>query len=125
MIDIMLGGRAVGSAQVERQGLYYHFDCRCNLSGEVIYRIQAKAEGTWENLGIPVPEKGGFTLRCSIAVKKLGSGPIALRLVPKHSDLQGKFIPLSPEEPFRYLKRLQEAVLEIRDGKVGVVIKEL
>lgn len=125
MIDIMLGGRAVGQAQMARQGLYYYFDCRCQLSGEVMYRIQAKGDGEWENLGIPVPEKGTFTLRCRIAAKKLGDGSISLRLVPKHSDLEGKFIPLSPEEPFQYLKRLQESVLQIRDGQVGILLKEL
>ena len=37
---------------------------------------------------------------------------------------QGKYIPLSPEEPFRYLSRLKQSYLERRNGKVGIVIKE-
>lgn len=122
--DILLGGQPIGRATVERDGLYYRFDCRCSLSGEVMYRLTARCGEKTESLGIPVPQNGAFTLRTRIPAKRLGEGEIRLLAVPKHDALEGKFIPLSPEEPFRYLQRLQNAFLQTRDGKVGVVIRD-
>ncbi len=122
-MEIMLGGRSIGRAEVRREGLYYSFDCRCRLSGEVVYRLTARCGEKTENLGIPVPEGNGFVLRTRIPVKRLGEGEITLRAEPKHTQLSGKFVPLSPEEPFRYLRRLQDAFLQVRDGQVGIVIK--
>lgn len=122
MYDIFLGGQSVGSCAIERQGLYYCFDCRCYLTGEVVYRLTVRCGENTENLGIPVPQNGVFTLRTRIPVKKLGEGEFSIRAVPKHSELGEKFVPISPEEPFRYLRRLEDAVLQVRDGKVGIVI---
>lgn len=125
MYDILLGGQPVGKAAVQRKGLYYEFDCRCDFTGEVMYRLWVRCGEHSENLGIPVPEGGKFRLTARIPVKRLGDGKLEFSAVPKHTELAGKFIPLSPEEPFRYLRRLQDAVLQVRDGKVGVVIREL
>lgn len=122
--DILLGGLAIGKATVTRQGLYYHFYCRCRLSGEVVYRLTVRCKENTQNLGIPVPGNGQFELQTRIPVKKLGVGVMEIRAVPKHSELGDKFIPLSPEEPFRYLRRLEDAFLRVRDGKVGVVIRK-
>lgn len=122
MYEIMLGGQSVGKVNVDRIGLYYHFDCRCDFTGEVMYRIEVSCGEKAEILGIPVPENGKFILRTKLPVKKLGDGKLAFRALPKHGAMAGKFVPLAPEEPFRYLKRLQEAVLQVRDGKVGVIL---
>lgn len=119
---IMLGGQPIGWVQLRKEGLYYHFDCRCSLTGEVVYRIQAQCGDKTESLGIPVPCNGAFELRTNLPVKRLGEGEITFRAVPKHVQTDGIFVPLSPEEPFRYLRRLQDAFLQVRDGKVGVVI---
>ncbi len=124
MEPIILGGQAVGTAEVQREGLYYCFDCRCRLSGEMVYRLTVRCGERTENLGIPVPEGGRFVLRTRIPVKRLGEGTFLIRAEPKHAELMGKFVPLSPEEPFRYLRRLQDAFLQVRDGQVGVVIQE-
>lgn len=122
MYDIDLGGQCIGKARVERQGLYYIFDCRCDLSGEVVYRLTARCGEKMENLGIPVPQNGTFVLRRKIPVKRLGEGDFTIRAVPKHFQSAERFVPLSPEEPFRYLRRLEDAILQVRDGTVGVVI---
>lgn len=124
MYDILLGGQSIGEASVQRQGLYYCFDCKCKLSGEVVYRLQVRCGENTENLGIPVPQGQWFRLQTRIPVKRLGEGELHFRAVPKHAQLEGKFIPLSPEEPFKYLQRLQNAFLQVRDGKVGVVIHD-
>ena len=123
--DILLGGQTVGRATVERQGLYYAFHCRCCLTGEVVYRLTVRCGERTESLGIPVPSNGQFVLDTKIPVKRLGEGEMSFLALPKHAELGGKFIPLSPEEPFRYLSRLENAFLQVRDGKVGVVVKDL
>lgn len=121
---ITLGGQVVGVATVCREGLYWAIICRCNFHGEGIFRITARCGGKMESLGIPVPVGDCFELRTRIPVKRLGEGELRFLAVPKYEMLSGKFIPLSPEEPFRYLKRLQNAFLETCNGQVGVVIRE-
>ena len=65
-----------------------------------------------------------FCLDTRIPVKKLGDGALFFRVVPRNQKPEGVFVPLSPEEPFRYISRLKDAYLEKRNGKVGIVIKE-
>ena len=122
--EIMLGGESVGQAVVRRQGLYYRFSCRCDLSGEVIYRITVTCGGKSESLGIPVPKDGQFQLDTNLAASRLGEGEPKFAAVPRRPDLGGMFVPISPEEPFRYLHRLENAFLARKDGQVGIVIPE-
>ena len=122
--EIMLGGESVGQAVVRRQGLYYRFSCRCDLSGEVIYRITVTCGGKSESLGIPVPKDGQFHLDTKLAASRLGEGEPKFAAVPRRPDLGGMFVPISPEEPFRYLHRLENAFLVRKDGQLGIVIPE-
>ncbi len=117
---ILRGGESIGQASVEKQGLYYRFSCRCDLSGEVIYRLTVSCGEKCENLGVPVPENGAFVLTARIPVSRLGQGEPVIRAVPRHGKLEGLFIPLSPEEPFRYIDRLENAVAERRGQQLGI-----
>lgn len=122
--DIQLGSEVIGKAIVERQGLYYHFSCRCRITGAVIYRVTVSCGGHHENLGILVPMGDSFGLKTKLAVKKLGKGLLQFRALPKHQKAEGKFVPVYPDEPFAYLTRLQNAFLEVRNGRSGVVLPE-
>ena len=121
--DIYMGGETVGKATVVRQGLYYLFSCRCRITGEVICRVSVTCGSRTENLGVLVPTGSEFGLEKRVAVKKLGRGVLCLRAAPKHTADTGKFVPVYPEEPFSYIKRLQNAFLEIRNGELGVVLR--
>ena len=121
---VLMGGQQVGDAAVHRDGLYLCFSCRCRFSGEMICRLVAEVDGKKENLGIPVPEGDCFHLQTRVPAKRLGEGELTVRAVPKHSSVSGKFVPLSPQEPFRYLKELKNAYLEIRNGQAGIVLRE-
>ena len=121
---ILLGGESVGQANVEKRGLYYHFSCTCDLSGEVIYRITVQTGEKTESLGIPVPEEDHFMLNAKLPVSRIGEGDVVFRAVPRHAQLREDFVPLSPDSPFPYLHRLQNAYLERRNGQLGVVLKE-
>ena len=122
--EIMLGDKAVGKAEVYREGLYYRIRCRCELSGETVCRVAVRCGDRTESLGILVPEGRKFGLQTRIPVKKIGEGPLSFAAVPKHGPVEGRFVPLSPEEPFRYISKLKDAYLERRNGTIGVVIKE-
>ena len=117
---IYLGAEELGQAQVKRQGLYYHFYCECELSGEVIYRVTVSCNGKSESLGIPAPEGTKFTLNSRLPVSKLGQGEPKFQLLPRHPDTDERFVPLSPEEPFTYLQQLKDAYLLRRNGRLGI-----
>lgn len=122
--DIFMGKEVVGTANVERQGLYYLFRCQCRLSGAVMCRVMVSCNGHHENLGTLIPMGDGFGLKTKLAVKRLGKGPFQFRVMPKHRRGEGEFIAVYPEEPFAYLTRLQNAFLEVRNGQIGVVIEK-
>lgn len=123
--QILMGEKSVGDVQVSRQGLYYCFSCRCRLSGEVVCRLTVTCGGETHSLGVPVPEGEVFVLRARLPVKRLGEGQPVFQVAPKHKHLSGIFVPLSPEEPFRYLSRLHNAVLERRGEQLGILLEEM
>ena len=69
---VYFGNRPVGKVQVTRQGLYYRFLCRCELTGDVMCRLWVSCADKRESLGLVVPVDGGFGLSTSLPVKRLG-----------------------------------------------------
>lgn len=120
---VTFGKQTVGKVQVLRQGLYYRFLCRCQLSGEVMCRLWVTCGDKRENLGLVVPVDGGFGLDTRIPAKRLGEGALAFTLIPKHDAPEGKFVPISPEEPFAYIERLKDAYLVKKGEQIGIVIQ--
>lgn len=123
---IMIGKTKVGQAFVERQGLYYCFSCRCELHSEVICRVTLQIGEQEESLGILMPLEGNvFGLCKRLPAKSLKSGMPEFRITPKQSLPAGSFIDVYPEEPFGFISRLENAYLEVRRGKTGLVIPEV
>ena len=122
--EICLGKETVGRAYVSREGLYYCFRCSCELRSEIISRVTVSCGGHHENLGILVPVGNRYELNKRIPIKRLGKGKFQFQISPKHQKIHEKFISVYPEEPFRYIQRLQNACLHRRDGLVGVIIQD-
>lgn len=122
--EVTIGGKQAGKVSVRRQGLYYCFSCRCCLAGDIIYRLVVSSGSARENLGILVPDKGGFVLETRLPVKRIGEGPLSFRLVPKREE-QVSFLPIRPEEPFAYLSRLKQSFLVISNGEPGICIGKM
>lgn len=118
------GGKDVGKVQVKKEGLYYRFYCRCQLSGDVVCRLMVSCGGKQESLGVLIPMGDCFGLETKLAAKRLGEGEPEFRVVPNKVVMPGKFIPLKPEEPFTYIERLKDAYLARQEGQIGVIIKE-
>lgn len=122
--ELKFGGQTVGKVQVAREGLYYRFRCRCRLPGDGVCRVLVRCGEAQESLGILTPTGDGFGLETRLAAKKLGEGSPAFLVVPNRKKLEGKFVPIKPEEPFSYIARLKDAYLAYHDGQPCAVIKD-
>lgn len=122
--EISQGAKPIGKVTVGRQGLYYHFSCRCALTGAVVCKLVVTCGDKQENLGVLVPMDGKFGIEKKIPVKRLGEGTPQFRILPKHEKREGKFVPIYPEEPFAYMAKLKDAFLAHQAGQIGIVIKE-
>ena len=123
--SVTVCGKHAGKVLVQRQGLYYRFTCRCNLAGDIIYRLMVTCGNVRENLGILVPKEESFVLDTKLPVKSIGEGDMSFTLIPKHEAYSGTFVPISPEEPFAYISRLKKSFLILRDGQPGIYINQM
>lgn len=121
---VWLGREAVGQAIVERQGLYYWFRCRCQLNSEVICRVTVSCGGSHESLGILIPAGKEYVLTKRLPVK-LFSGIPEFWITPKQPQKSGFYVDIYPEEPFRYIAKLESAYLDKRQGGMGIRIEEM
>lgn len=165
--DIKFDDSPVGKAQMEKQGLYMLFSCRCRLPDTGIYRIHAVYGDKREDLGICVPMGELFGMDKKIPAKQLEAGIPTFELIPKDWEPQAvaqektipeepvpeeqylpeketqpeaetvipepekatlqtvdteRFIPVSEEEPFDHLDKLENAHMEFRDDTPGIMI---
>lgn len=117
---VYLNGQAVGKVQVKREGLYYRFTCRCRLSSQSVCKLEASGV----SLGILVPMGDGFGLDTKLPAKRFPEGDWDFEVMPNRPVLEGRFVPIKPEEPFAYLERLKNAYLAKRDGQVGIILAD-
>ncbi len=82
-----------------------------------------RLEANGVSLGIPVPAGDEFRLETRKPAK-LFSGDWDFQIIPDRPVLDGKFVPISPEEPFSYLAKLKESYLVRRGEMVGILLKE-
>lgn len=122
LYSVTLNNKPAGKISVRRQGLYYHFSCRCCLNSENIYRLVVCCADKEEKLGILVPSEKSFVLNTQIPVKRIGEGDMSFYLTSNQNLTPGMFVPIIPEEPFSYIERLKEAYLQRRYGQLGVQI---
>lgn len=121
---VLHGDQPVGEVRVTRRGLYYHFTCRFQLKEPCLCRLEFCCGDRTEVLGVPVPEGGQFVLTKQIPVSRVAARTPVFRVLPKQMSLQGRFVPISPEEPFAYLDRLKNAYLLRSGQQLGVVITD-
>lgn len=61
----------IGSAQVRREGLYWHIRASCALRGERVLRIYAYNGENCVNLGVLIPEEGELRLTRRISAERV------------------------------------------------------
>ena len=115
--EIFLENRAVGKAQLGREGLYYRVKCLCRLPDRSIHRIFVKCSGETIDLGICVPVCGGFGLETRVPAKNLYSQDCKFLAVGKGTHEKVSLIVLTEGKPFAYLERLHEATFRISNSQ--------
>ena len=115
--------QVLGQAQIDRQGLYYHFLCRIHRNGSQILQLQIQWADKTENLGVPVPEGSCFVLRKKLPVSRCGRGEPRFVLSPRHPPKE-RFVPLYPDCPFSDLSYLENARLQYRNAQPGILLQE-
>lgn len=120
---VYFSDKLCGKVQVLRQGLYYLFVCRCQITGDVVCQLKAVFPDTEQHLGILVPMDDGFGLRTKIPVKHFSGNPVKFAVSVKHDHSNEFFAPIYPEEPFLYIEKLKNAYLTRKYGQIGVIIK--
>ena len=118
--EVKGGGQAIGSVTVTRQGLYYHFACRCHVSGEVMFRLIMESDGTKHDLGLLVPMDDCFGLHTRLNIKTVRNCRPEFYLKPNRNKMEDRLISICPEEPFGYLHKLESAFL-VRNTNVLMV----
>lgn len=121
---VWLGKEAVGQAIVERQGLYYSFNCQCQLHSEVMCRVTVSCGGSHVSLGILVPMGKDYGLTKKLPIKNFPPGTPEFWITPKQIRSQGIYVDVYPEEPFRYIAKLEKAYLDKHKGRPGIRIDE-
>ncbi len=113
---VCLGNDRVGTVTLEEQGLYYKITCSCS-------RTQGMFDLYWQDqdLGILRPQGLQQSLQTKIPRKRAPEQMDTFCIRPRHERMGGRFVPLSPKEPFSYLQDLETAYLETRQGRTGLV----
>ena len=122
--SLSAGTRQVGKVQVTKEGLYWRVICHAQLFGSIMYRLVAVTGGRRENVGILAPSGEGYSLDRRIPLKNLEEEGLQFLLLPSHEPMEGKFVPITPEEPFSYLENLKDAYLARQKGRLGVILPE-
>lgn len=119
---VYFSDKLCGKVQVRKQGLYYLFICRCQISGDVICRLKAVFPTGEQSLGILVPIDDGFGLQTKIPVKHFTGHPLRFSVAVKEEESEGIFAPIYPDEPFMYIERLKDSYLARKNNQLGAVI---
>ena len=122
--DVTLGAVTIGNVLVMKQGLYYRFECSCKLSGEVMYDLFLEADDHKMKLGLLMPSNGSFSLRTCLPIKHMGHGETIFYLKPRHAPIKEKIYPVRSDEPFQYLRALENMYLRKINGEIGLALQE-
>jgi len=122
---ILYNDKPVGEATVVKEGLFYKIICKCAGFEDIPHCVVAEWNDFKLDLGICVRTGNGLGLTTRIQCGKIPTGMPVFRMSVKRRKQVGEFFPLRPEEPFRYIQRLNDAMLVKRGEEYGIVFKEL
>ena len=120
MYQIFCEDMVVGTAEREREGLYYRFFCSCTPPDRNIYRIRINNGVKIYDLGICVPNGDTFSLTTRVPVKNFQGEEMHFTLVSaKQNSMR---IPVKTNEPFEQLDKLEAARFLTDNGQPEIVI---
>lgn len=116
---VSLNGERVGTAVLQRHGLYYRLNCRCNSTTNEMMQLMMKTKGTLENIGLLIPNSNMLEIRTMFPAKRIGDETPTFFLQARSGDAC-QFYAVDPQTPFIHLEVLDAAVFAIRNGQIGV-----
>lgn len=121
--DVVLDGKAAGTASFEKEGLYWKINCCCDVPGDAPYEVVLRA-GEQINLGLLVKEEKGYCLTKRIPMKRIGEVQPSFSARARTAKSTQMFKSIVSDEPFAYLEDIKGCQLEEIDGQLGVVISQ-
>ena len=121
--SVKLGNTTVGTATVEKQGLYYRFTCHCDFSDKDIYTISVQSGAHCESLGVCMPEGKHYRLEKKIPAKYLPQKELHFFASRKSTETASQFILLENGAQFQHISKLTDARFQQLDGKYGVILR--
>lgn len=121
MFDIYMDSKIVGTAQLDRKGLYYQFTCFCKPPDSGLYRVCVSDGVTKADLGICVPEGERYTCTKRLPAKLLNGENLVFSLQPKDKMKNGGIVEIIA--PFAHLEMLEQAKIIDENGQKVVVIE--
>ena len=109
--EIKLNGETIGTASIRKEGLYYHFDCRCRFSDKKFHRLTAVCGELSADLGICVPSGNDFVVKTKVAVSRLGIGQINIEADRSDKRPKQTVVSVTENGAFSNLEDLDKAVL--------------
>ena len=122
--SIQRGGQIVGTAKISREGLYYQFDCQCQLDKKEVCKICISCGEEQTILGTPIPEGRMFKLRTKLPTKRFAGKEPSFTIISNNEEISEEFIEIKTNMPFPHLVDLKNAVYKERNGASGVVIRK-
>ena len=121
---VFLDGKDIGTARVEKSGLYYRISCRCQFESGSMYNLFASCGKKRRKLGICIPKDGQLCLDTSVPVKELGEGCMQFYLEHRNQRHTLKLHQVVPGEPFPYLEDLENAYVKEENGVLIIVFRD-
>ena len=121
--DVFLNGKEIGTASLEKEGLYWKINCRCNVPNDVPYEVLLRA-GEHINLGLLVKEETIYCLTRRIAMKRIGEAPLYFEARARNAKPPEVFQSIVSDAPFAYLEEIKGCKLEEKDCQVGLIIRQ-
>lgn len=118
MFEIICNDKIVGTAEVEKEGLYYRIQCVCTPPNMEIHRIYVSDGQRKRDLGICVPIGTNFALTTRIPTKYLNGENLRFFLVQQNAGA----IPVETDMEFYDLDKLETARLQVTNGQAEVII---
>lgn len=118
MLEIRMGEKCVGYAQIDQKGLYYHVNCSCNPPGKDIHRIIMHSEGINRDLGICVPKGDEYYLFTRVPIKQFSGKSFTFELISSKDN----GYTVADNMPFAHLDKLETAHLKQINGQSTIVI---
>lgn len=122
-ISVIYDERIVGSAKVNKCGLYYKIHCACCVKEPGFHRAYAKGDSGTVDLGICLRKGDILYLDKSVPQRVLGACLQTILL--KQEQRVSKVVPLmlGPQIPFSEFPDLELAILKNENGKSCLLIR--